>query len=56
MGQVQVNYKSGASVVFKCKNFKITHRHGEVISFEGDSMKPGPLFMGMENIESVWEL
>lgn len=53
MAKVQINYKSGQSVVVKCKQFTV---RGHGTTFEWEDMEPRPLLLGANDIESVWEL
>lgn len=55
MAKVQINYKSGISMVVKCDEFTIK-RGGLGKSFEWENMSPRPLLIGIEDVESVWEL
>lgn len=51
--RVQINYKSGTSLVFECDSFRIK---GTGRSFEWENAVPRPLLLGADEIESVWEL
>jgi hypothetical protein len=53
--KVQINYKSGLSMIMECDNFKIS-RVSSGISFEWENGIPNPMLIGVDDIESVWEL
>lgn len=54
--KIQINYKSGISAKVSCDEFKIGYHNSELTRYEGEGMKPRPLFIGMNDIESIWEL
>lgn len=55
--RVQINYKSGQSVAITCKNFKVAFSPlGGVSRVTWDAANPTPLFVGVDEIESIWEL
>lgn len=56
MASVQINYKSGQSVVVKCKDFTINSPGGSITHLEWEDAKPRPLHIGIGEIESVWQL
>ncbi len=49
--KVQVNYKSGISMVFKCEYFAVT-----ATGYKWRNADPHPLKLGAEDVESVWQL
>lgn len=53
--RVQINYKSGLSVVFECDKFAIKGAAGSR-SMEWEAAVPRPMLLGINEIESVWEL
>lgn len=55
MPKVQINYKSGISMVVRCDELTI-ERGALGKTFEWNNMSPRPLLMGIEDVESVWEL
>ena len=55
--RVQINYKSGISMVIECDECTVKRSHGGGVgSIELDNAQPRPLLFGVEDIESVWEL
>lgn len=54
--RVQINYKSGISMVFECDDFKITQRPIGGKSYEWEGAEPDPMLLGVDDIESVWQL
>lgn len=54
--KVQINYKSGTSMVVECEDFGLKRIGGDLTSVNWDSCKPNPMFIGVDDIESVWEL
>lgn len=53
---VQINYKSGQSIVAKAKKFSITDNTLGGRTYTWNGMNPDPLMIGADDIESVWEL
>ncbi len=53
--KVLVIYKSGARVEFKCSEFSIKVGGGTRSATWKDA-KPNPLFLNVDDIESVWEV
>jgi hypothetical protein len=56
MGKVQINYKSGQSVVVKCSSFKFVRKGSDMTVEWSNDAKPRPLLIGVDDIESIWEL
>ncbi|MBB3752694.1 hypothetical protein FHT44_005206 [Mycolicibacterium sp. BK634] len=56
MSKVQINYKSGRSIVIKCEDFKATRVGSDLRKVEWRAAVPDPLFIGLDDIESIWEL
>lgn len=55
--KIQINYKSGQSVAFRCKSFKVSFNpFGEIAKVTWDDAMPRPMSVGVDHIESVWEL
>ena len=56
--RVQINYKSGQSVVIDCNDFKVSWSQvtGEVTKLTWSDASPNPLMAGLSSIESIWEL
>ncbi len=55
--KVQINYKSGISMITEVDSLKVTHgSNDEPISIIGEGMKPRPLNFNVNEIESVWQL
>lgn len=53
--RVQINYRSGQSMVIECDSFSATKKGG-IATFEWVAAVPTPLYMGADYIESVWQL
>jgi hypothetical protein len=51
--KVQINYKSGHSMVITCDEFEV---EGRGFSYFWKNAKPRPLQFGADDVESVWEL
>lgn len=56
MSKVQINYKSGNSITFKVDHLEVVSSGHEVTKLKWDGMSAKPLFAGLSEIESVWEL
>lgn len=56
MNKIEIHYKSGRSLIVTCEEFKVWHSGGEITRYEGVGMKPRPLLIGLDEIESIWEL
>lgn len=55
--KVQINYKSGKSIVVKVKTLTVSRNHeGNITQISWDGMKPKPLHLGINEIESVFLL
>lgn len=54
--RVQINYKSGLSMVIECDEFKITRSGSGPKSYAWADANPRPMLLGADDIESVWEL
>jgi hypothetical protein len=55
--KVQINYKSGQSVVVTCTQFKVKWDGvGGIHRVEWADVKPNPLHIGINEIESIWEI
>lgn len=52
--RVQINYKSGQSMVIEVDNFTINKGPG--LRAEWENATPRPLLLGVDEIESIWEL
>lgn len=50
--KVKVLYKSGNSVTFRCKDFTIIPE----VRAKWEDAKPGIIFLGLDEIEAVYEL
>ncbi len=53
---VRIQYKSGIVVDVKCTSFTVKFRDGEISSIEWTNLSPVPLYIGVDNIEAVWEV
>jgi hypothetical protein len=55
--KVQVNYKSGISIVFECDKFTAKRNLASGLSeVEWANAVPDPLFINIDEIESIWQL
>jgi hypothetical protein len=54
--KVQINYKSGQSIIVKVEKLEVSRRGGTLDSIKWDGIAPEPLFMGIDDIESIWQL
>jgi hypothetical protein len=54
--RVQINYKSGQSIVVKCKEFSCKYRGSTLVELKWEGINSNPLYIGIDDIESVWEL
>lgn len=54
--RIQINYKSGLSVVAEVGHFSVKSGHGGSKAYEWRNMTPNPMQLGADDIESVWEL
>ena len=52
---IVINYKSGRQVKVKAKQFTVTRKGSELTSIETESLEPKQLFIGLDDIESIWE-
>lgn len=55
---VKINYKSGISEAYWFKKFDATYDGGSITSLTWESANGvnGPIFIGVSNIESVYQL
>lgn len=56
MSKIQVNYKSGTSVIFEGEANVKHYNHSKIDSVDLENMNPRHLFLGLADIESVWVL
>ena len=56
--KVQINYKSGISVIHEFTEFTVTRQGSNIASIKWDTPDQGifPLVFGIENIESIYQL
>lgn len=54
--KVQINYRSGISMVIECTDFTITRGITGLKSYEWENAEPNPILIGADDIESVWQL
>lgn len=55
--EVQINYRSGSSVTVMCDSFAVERNNATGhLKIEWENAVPRPLLMGVDDIESVWEL
>jgi hypothetical protein len=58
MAKIKINYKSGHSIIIRCKEFSMTKNGGDVVKVEwcGLVTPSKILHIGVDDIESVIEL
>ncbi|AWH14482.1 hypothetical protein HWB60_gp087 [Mycobacterium phage TChen] len=56
MAKIQINYKSGTSIVAKADEFTVKRDEYGVKSYEWTNMVPRPLDFNADDVESVWVL
>lgn len=54
--KVLIRYKSGYSVTIRCKSFKSTRRTDGSLEVQWHDARPKPLLIGVDEIESVFQL
>ncbi|QRY51805.1 hypothetical protein [Mycolicibacterium septicum] len=54
--KIQINYKSGQSMVVECVEFSMFKNYNGAKSAEWTDMVPKPLLFNVGEVESVWEL
>lgn len=54
--RVRINYKSGISMEIECDNFGVKRLSGRDLSITWENAVPRPLLIGVDDIESVWEV
>lgn len=52
---VVITYKSGHSLRVVVESFKVEYQGGDLISVTWENMIPSPMFLGIENIESIYQ-
>ncbi|OMC55421.1 hypothetical protein A5747_13610 [Mycobacterium sp. IS-836] len=52
---VQINYRSGKSMVVSCESFKFKYNGSGLTSAEWEGMNPDPLYLNLDDIESIWQ-
>jgi hypothetical protein len=54
--KVQVNYRSGNSVVMSVNSFRVTRGEDEVsVTYESAGF-PKPLLFSLDDVESIWQI
>lgn len=53
--RIQINYKSGISMVIECDEFRIRNT-ATGRCYEWESAEPNPMHLGADSVESVWQL
>lgn len=56
MAKVQINYKSGKTVIVNAKKFKAITTNNALTGTEWTDMIPKTLFMGVDDIESIYQI
>lgn len=51
---IVINYKSGRQVRVKAKQFTVTREGSEITAIETTDITPRYLFIGLDDIESIW--
>lgn len=56
--KVQITYKTGHVQTVTCEYMNVSRNTmtGDITKVEWKDMEPKPLFLGMENIESIWQV
>ncbi len=55
--KIQITYKSGKVQIVKCDKMIATRNNaGELSSLEFDNLSPKTLYLGINNIESIFQL
>ena len=53
--KVVIRYKSGKSITVRAEKITVTRNGGSITGISWTNMTPDPLFIGLDNIESVWQ-
>jgi hypothetical protein len=54
--KVLIRYKSGQSQTVTCDGMTVKKSGGKIVEMNWNNMQPNPLFINLDDIESVWEL
>jgi len=49
-------YKSGHTMEVRADKLKVTRAGGEIREISWENLSPNPIYIGLHDIESVWEL
>ena len=52
---VVIRYKSGKTITVRVEKITVTREGGSIAGISWTNMTPDPLFIGLDNIESVWQ-
>lgn len=57
MKKIQINYKSGTTMTVRADKFTVSkNAFGNIVKITWENMKPDPLALEIENVESIWVL
>lgn len=57
MAKIQINYKSGRQIIVTADTFAVTTGlTGDLSEINAENVAPHALFVGINEIESVWEI
>jgi hypothetical protein len=54
--KIQINYKSGQTITVSAEIFEVTTQGDKLSGIDWKEIKPYPLLMNLDAIESIWEL
>lgn len=54
--KIQINYKSGISMVVKCSEWTVRSGMDGLLYVSIENPEPHGVHLGMDHIESIWEL
>jgi hypothetical protein len=53
---VEIRYRNGDVVRMRVTNFKVTRSLTGGLSLEWENATPDPMFIGINDIQSIWEV
>lgn len=54
--KVQINFKSGKTLIVKASKFTVRTNNGEITRIEWENITPKPLHLGADQVESIWQV
>jgi hypothetical protein len=54
--RIIIRYKSGAEISATVESLTVEIWEGKITKIDWNNMKPNPLHIGIDDIESVWEV